>query len=60
MAILINEPKGDRYYGGQVAAPLFADVMSGALQLLNIRPDAVADDHIKLAHRGKNHAKHAG
>nr|WP_325049132.1 penicillin-binding transpeptidase domain-containing protein [Dongshaea marina] len=40
MAVVVNDPKGDRYYGGQVAAPVFSEVMSGALQLLNIPPDA--------------------
>lgn len=49
LVVLINEPKGDRYYGGEVAAPVFAEVMSGALQLLNIRPDAVAEGSIKVA-----------
>ena len=38
---LINEPGGDEYYGGQVAGPVFANVMAGALRLLNIAPDAL-------------------
>jgi len=38
IAVVINEPKGDRYYGGVVAAPVFANVMSGALQMLNVEP----------------------
>jgi len=36
---VINDPTGGQYYGGEVAAPLFAAVMSGALRLLNIPPD---------------------
>ncbi|RDH87914.1 MAG: cell division protein [endosymbiont of Escarpia spicata] len=40
MAVMINEPRGKDYYGGKVAAPVFAKVMSGALRLLNIPPDA--------------------
>ncbi|MCE2572073.1 penicillin-binding transpeptidase domain-containing protein [Motilimonas eburnea] len=39
IAVIVNEPKGDRYYGGDVAAPVFAEVMGGALQLLNVAPD---------------------
>lgn len=38
IAVVINEPKGDRYYGGDIAAPVFATVMSGALQMLNVEP----------------------
>ncbi|GIU11622.1 MULTISPECIES: penicillin-binding protein 2 [unclassified Shewanella] len=38
IAVVVNEPKGDRYYGGDVAAPVFAAVMSGALQMLNVEP----------------------
>lgn len=37
--VLIDEPQGDEYYGGQVAAPVFGRVMGGALRLLDIRPD---------------------
>jgi cell division protein FtsI (penicillin-binding protein 3) len=39
MAIMINEPRRGGYYGGQVAAPVFSRVMSGALRLLDIKPD---------------------
>lgn len=39
MAIMIDEPRGEEYYGGLVAAPVFSKVMSGALRLLNIPPD---------------------
>lgn len=39
IAVVINNPKGDRYYGGQVAAPVFSKVMAGSLQYLNVAPD---------------------
>ncbi|MBI3343464.1 MAG: penicillin-binding protein 2 [Gammaproteobacteria bacterium] len=39
MAVIINEPQGDEYYGGLVAAPVFAKVMTGALRLLDVSPD---------------------
>ncbi|GIU38423.1 peptidoglycan D,D-transpeptidase FtsI family protein [Shewanella colwelliana] len=48
MVVVINEPKGDRYYGGDVAAPVFAKVMSGALQMLNVEPIS-AREKVKLA-----------
>jgi len=37
--VMIDEPKGDQYYGGLVAAPVFSKVMAGALRLLDIPPD---------------------
>jgi len=40
VAVVIREPRVN-YYGGRVAAPAFAKVMSGALRILNIPPDQV-------------------
>ncbi|MFE8072775.1 penicillin-binding transpeptidase domain-containing protein [Marinobacteraceae bacterium S3BR75-40.1] len=37
--VAVDDPKGDTYYGGEVAAPVFARVMSDALRLLNVEPD---------------------
>jgi cell division protein FtsI (penicillin-binding protein 3) len=37
--VVIDEPSGGAYYGGEVAAPVFSAVMSGALRLLAIAPD---------------------
>jgi cell division protein FtsI (penicillin-binding protein 3) len=39
MVVLVNEPSNGRYYGGQVAAPVFSRVMSAALRLMAIPPD---------------------
>ncbi|ETI61249.1 peptidoglycan D,D-transpeptidase FtsI family protein [Marinomonas profundimaris] len=39
MVVMINDPKGREYYGGEVAAPVFSRVMEGALTTLNIYPD---------------------
>jgi cell division protein FtsI (penicillin-binding protein 3) len=39
MAIVIDEPTQNGYYGGQVAAPIFHEVMSNALRILDIAPD---------------------
>jgi len=38
-AVIIDEPSGTQYYGGDVAAPVFAAVMAGALRLMAIAPD---------------------
>ncbi len=37
--VMIDEPRGKHYYGGEVAAPAFAAVMAGALRLLAVAPD---------------------
>jgi cell division protein FtsI (penicillin-binding protein 3) len=37
--VMINEPKGDDYGGGAIAAPVFSKIMAGALRLLNVPPD---------------------
>jgi cell division protein FtsI (penicillin-binding protein 3) len=37
--VVINDPSGGVYYGGLVAGPLFSEVMTGAMRLLNIPPD---------------------
>ena len=37
--VVIDEPTGGAYYGGEVAAPVFSAIMSGALRLLAIPPD---------------------
>nr|WP_310649650.1 MULTISPECIES: penicillin-binding transpeptidase domain-containing protein [unclassified Colwellia] len=40
VVVVINEPGGDLYHGGEVASPVFSRVMKGALRVLNIAPDA--------------------
>lgn len=40
IAVMIDEPSAGQYYGGVVAAPVFSAVMSGALRMLGVPPDA--------------------
>lgn len=46
IAVMLDEPSGKYYYGGEVAAPVFSNVMAGALRLLGIEPDAGLDNVI--------------
>ena len=39
MVVMVDEPRNGKYYGGQIAAPVFSKVMSGALRLMAIPPD---------------------
>jgi cell division protein FtsI (penicillin-binding protein 3) len=43
MVVMVDEPRGKYYYGGLVAAPVFASVMEGALRLFNVPPDEPAE-----------------
>ena len=54
--VVINDPTGDEYYGGLVAAPLFSEVMTGAMRILNIPPD---DYPTMLVEAGKSNSNDA-
>lgn len=55
MVIMIDEPRGKYYYGGLVAAPVFAKVMTNAMRILNIPPseypidDSLSQTRTRLA-----------
>ncbi|MDP3689123.1 MAG: penicillin-binding transpeptidase domain-containing protein, partial [Sulfurimicrobium sp.] len=40
IAVMIDEPNNGQYYGGAVAAPVFSNVMGGALRMLSVPLDA--------------------
>ena len=37
--VAVDAPQSGEYYGGEVAAPVFARVIGGALRLLNVKPE---------------------
>ncbi|MEM7377966.1 MAG: penicillin-binding protein 2 [Pseudomonadota bacterium] len=41
VVVLIDEPSGKQYYGGEVAAPAFASIMAGSLRVLGTPMDAI-------------------
>ncbi len=41
VVVMIDEPQGQAYYGGDVAAPVFANIVSGALRVMAVPPDAL-------------------
>lgn len=43
MVVMIDEPRNGEHFGGQVAAPVFSQVMEGAMRLLDIAPDRVEE-----------------
>ncbi len=40
IAVMIDEPDAGQFYGGQVAAPVFAEVAERSLRTLQVPPDA--------------------
>ncbi|WP_315982798.1 penicillin-binding transpeptidase domain-containing protein [Aliamphritea spongicola] len=46
--VMIDNPKGQEYYGGEVAAPVFARVVGGALRSLNVAPDKLAEGETQV------------
>ncbi|MEK7738142.1 MAG: penicillin-binding transpeptidase domain-containing protein, partial [Pseudomonadota bacterium] len=40
VAVMIDEPSSGIHYGGDVAAPVFSQVMTGSLRALGVEPDA--------------------
>jgi len=39
LIIVIDNPKGKKYYGGAVSAPVFSNIMTLVLKKMNIKPD---------------------
>ena len=52
VVVMIDEPGAGKYYGGQVAGPVFSKVMAGALRLMNITPDDLAAEGVRLVSAG--------
>lgn len=48
IAVMIDEPSAGHYFGGRVAAPVFSNVMAGALRLLNVPHDAPANNVVSF------------
>jgi cell division protein FtsI (penicillin-binding protein 3) len=40
VAVMVDEPSAGKYYGGQVAAPMFARITGETLRALRVAPDA--------------------
>ncbi len=53
VAVSIDEPGAGHYYGGRIAAPVFAQVVAGSLRRLGVRPDAPVDALLAAAENRK-------
>ena len=39
VAVMIDEPSNGKYYGGDVAAPVFSETVAQTLRMLGVQPD---------------------
>ncbi len=53
VVVMIDEPQGGAYYGGDVAAPVFANIVSGALRVLAVPPDALPEPPLTVVAQAK-------
>ncbi len=53
MAVMIDEPTQNGYYGGVVAAPVFQEVVSNALRILDIAPDDLPTLQVRMVNAGQ-------
>lgn len=44
VAVMVDEPSAGRYYGGEVAAPVFSAVMGATLRMMGVPQDAPANN----------------
>ena len=51
VVVVINDPRGAQYYGGDVAAPVFAAVVGKALRMYGVAPDALPEQGSMLISR---------
>jgi len=53
VVVVIDEPQGEGYHGGDAAAPVFAKIVSGALRLLAVPPDALLEPPMTIVARAQ-------
>jgi cell division protein FtsI (penicillin-binding protein 3) len=46
VAVSIDEPRAEHYFGGRVAAPIFAEITGRTLRLLGVEPDAPFESEV--------------
>ncbi len=46
VVVVVDDPKGKYYTGGAVAAPIFSEVMGGALRVMGIAPEGPDEEEV--------------
>ena len=52
LVVMVDDPRGGKHFGGEVAAPTFGQIMSDALRLHRVAPDAPESTREIAARRG--------
>ena len=60
VAVMLDEPLGAKYYGGDVGAPVFSSVMGAALRMMAVPPDAPATLNVDMTPATRRAASHLG
>lgn len=53
VAVTLDEPQAGAYYGGRVAAPIFASVVASSLRRLGVQPDAPIESLVAAVPKGE-------
>ena len=53
VAVSIDEPNAGAYYGGRVAAPVFAEIVASSLRRLGVQPDAPLESLVAVGPNGE-------
>jgi cell division protein FtsI (penicillin-binding protein 3) len=48
IVVVVHDPRAGRYYGGDVAAPVFSAIATGALRVLAVPPDALSEPPVTV------------
>jgi cell division protein FtsI (penicillin-binding protein 3) len=43
---MVDEPNNGKHYGGDVAAPVFSEVVQQTLRMMNVAPDIEVRDQV--------------
>nr|WP_315465586.1 penicillin-binding protein 2 [uncultured Rhodoferax sp.] len=46
VGVMLDEPSAGKYYGGEVAAPVFSETVQQTLRMMGVQPDMAVQPHI--------------
>ena len=49
VAVMVDEPSNGKWYGGDVAAPVFSDLVQQTLRMMNVAPDLAVKPQVITA-----------
>jgi cell division protein FtsI (penicillin-binding protein 3) len=49
VGVMLDEPSAGKYYGGEVAAPVFSETVQQTLRVMGVQPDMAVQPQIKAS-----------